>query len=241
MLRVAICDDDWNYCEKILNLLNNNFQGMIESIEEFSDGMELLNEIKSGNTFQIIFLDKEMSGLNGIEAAERIRKIPGQKEVIIFFITAYDSEVVSVVNVRPFAYIKKPIDTNIFIEKVKDAFDFLNVHEKFIVLEQKKGDIVINPVNIYYIESTGHHCYINYKEGKDEYSISAKLLFSNIQERCAMFVQVHKSFIINLKYLDRIKSDEIIMLNGDIIPIGRKYKKDALVRYRQYYLDGKYR
>ncbi len=236
MLRVAICDDDWFFCEKIKSILLKEFSEMKGAVEDFSDGSELIRDIKEGNNYRIILMDKEMKKLDGISTAEYIRKMPGQQETLIIFVSAYDSEAVSVVNVHPFAYIKKPVQKKELIEKMKQALNYIDSSRRCITLKQKSGDIVLNPASICCIEAVGRHCVVYDLYGKNEYTTNMKSIMSIIRSNSESFIQVHKSYAINLKYVERLTTNDIFLKNGTIVPIGRKYKKDIFDMYKRNYL-----
>ena len=65
MVKAAVCDDEWTFCEEIIRLLKRNFGDTIDYIEDFSCGEELIKSIEDGNNYQLIFLDQQMKELNG--------------------------------------------------------------------------------------------------------------------------------------------------------------------------------
>ena len=74
-MRICICDDDLRIHNDIKQLIGEFFsQSDIPDFSCFSSGEELLECYLQGNKFDIIFLDVEMSAINGIETAEEIRK-----------------------------------------------------------------------------------------------------------------------------------------------------------------------
>lgn len=233
MLNAAICDDDWNFCQKIEKMLKNHFGECIQKIEEFSDGNELIEEIEEGENFQLIFLDKEMQYMDGITTAEKIREIPGQKDNVIIFVTSYGSEATEIVDVHPFAYLLKPVKETEFLKKVQEAMDYLNVQERFLVIQRNGGDILLNPSLIYYMETAGKHCILHYREGQQELITTMRQIFDRVEQNYPLFVQVHKSYAVNLRYLERMGIETMMLKNGAEIPIGRKYKKDLFVKYRE--------
>ena len=85
MVNIAICDDDLVFATKIESILFNISKNqMIDmSVEVYSDGIELWEDIKNGHNFEILYLDIEMVKLNGIDVAKRIRQT--DSEVIIIY------------------------------------------------------------------------------------------------------------------------------------------------------------
>ena len=88
MIKIAIIDDNKFYIDNIKNLLSENIQDISYTISEFTSANSFLSVIDT-HSFDIIFLDIEMSGLNGIDAAKEIRKF--DSKTIIIFISSEQS------------------------------------------------------------------------------------------------------------------------------------------------------
>ena len=114
MLRIAICDDDLPMTSEIESLLLNIMQDchIKMDIDIFFDGQTLYQQIQSGTNFDIIYMDIEMSDVDGIQAARLIRaqNIPS----ILIYISAYETYFKQLFEVEPFRFISKPIDVHLF-------------------------------------------------------------------------------------------------------------------------------
>ena len=123
MLNIAICDDDLIFASKIETLLlqisQNRFIEM--SIDVYSDGYELWNEISSGKEYELLYLDIEMVRLNGIDVAKKIREI--NIDSVIIYISGYDNYFIDLFEVEPFRFIRKPVNENIFFVFCKPFLD----------------------------------------------------------------------------------------------------------------------
>ena len=77
MLRIALCDDDFNFIQelhqKIIQWYQESDNGGNISVSEFSDSIYLARTIDSGSSFDLVFVDIEMPQMNGLELAEHIR------------------------------------------------------------------------------------------------------------------------------------------------------------------------
>lgn len=236
MLKVAVCDDDWTFCEKIRKILEKQFVGMIEKIEDFSSGEELMESINSGNRYQMIFLDQEMKDMDGIATATAIRNFPEQQDAVLFFVTAYECEIVSVVDVHPFAYIRKPVDEKKFICSVQKALDIMDTGGQVIVIKKKSGNIILNPIKIQYIEAHGHGCEIWYDNHIVECAMSMNKMYESLCQQSKLFVKVHRSYVINMKYYSGIEKAYIVMKDNKKIPLGQKYQGDFLEKYSELFM-----
>ena len=90
MLRIAICDDDKILVTQIEEMLNRYLdKKMIDRyIEIFYDGASLERIYEKGDRFDIIYLDIEMSGKNGIEAAKSIRRLDRDQDKVLSHLDA---------------------------------------------------------------------------------------------------------------------------------------------------------
>ena len=108
-MRIAICDDEKNIRELIGNKVLKQYPEA--DIVFFQSGEELL---LSDNHIDILFLDIQMSGRNGMETARELRK--KDKNVILIFVTAVEEYVFQAFDVGAFNYIVKPIDDTKFAD-----------------------------------------------------------------------------------------------------------------------------
>lgn len=105
-MNIAICDDNVNF----VNWLEEIVLHAPHEVDIFLDGGELLSYIdKSRSSYDTIFLDIEMNGLNGIETAKKIRK--NNQNVLIIFVTEYQEYVYDVFEVLPFRFLKTQLNT----------------------------------------------------------------------------------------------------------------------------------
>ena len=114
MLEIAVCDDDILIAadiEKMLEKLSLIVAIKVE-IDVFYDGSTLVDYIKKGKRYDIIYLDIEMRKQNGVEAARIIRRI--DKKVLIIYVTSHESFAKEVFEVSAFRFITKPIVPDVF-------------------------------------------------------------------------------------------------------------------------------
>lgn len=109
MINVAICDDDVAMTGIIENMIRevckNNFISVDTDI--FWDGKRLVQSVENNMYYDIIFLDIEMKGEDGITVARRIRTI--DRNVLIIYVTSHDSYMLEAFSVRPFRFLLKPV------------------------------------------------------------------------------------------------------------------------------------
>ena len=237
MLNICLCDDDINVLNYYTNKINelsekNNYACRIET---FKSGESLIFELEDNpNRFNIIIIDIIMKRINGIETTKILRKY-GYAGVIIFLTSskefALDSFKVEALN-----YILKNESDDrfnkIFLKAVEQVYKNSN---KNIIISAKPQSKVINLDNIVYMESLNKKVILHKVSGDLE---EVNCVFKDIYEKVKEygFIRCHKSYIVNIKYVQTFNKLECKLQKDVIIPIGRKYSKD----FRRMFLENEF-
>ena len=155
MLEIAICDDEKKLRLDLRHVIEKELalDGVEFGLTEYESGEALLRGIRERNG-DIIFLDIEMGGMNGMEAARALRK-NGQPAVIIF-VTSYPDFVFHGYEVRALNYILKPYQEKKIKEVLRDALKELEIStEKYFTVEQKSGTLRLALGQVRYFVSEG--------------------------------------------------------------------------------------
>lgn len=215
MLKIAVCDDERSVVEKIQNDISSYREEC--QIDRFYSGEELL---LSKGKYDIIFLDIDMHGMNGIETAKQIRE--KDKNVKIIYVTSYTDYVNYAFSVHAFAYLLKPIQRVDIYKQLEEAEAYYkDVQEsKTLRFATKEGSIDQNINEIYYMEYIERHVVM--KAGDQEY-----ILLGGISEMAKKmqeygFAVPHKSFCVNLYQVKNVKGYDVFMMNGDVVPLSQK-------------------
>ena len=148
MLRIAICDDDKILVTQIEEMLNRYLdKKMIDRyIEIFYDGASLERIYEKGDRFDIIYLDIEMSGKNGIEAAKSIRRL--DRDVLLIYVSSYETYFMQLFEVEPFRFIKKPIKETEFEEVIDFAYERIVEEDAYFEYKYNKTVATVYKGNI---------------------------------------------------------------------------------------------
>lgn len=227
-MQICICDDDRAMHNEIKKLLTEYGAELTFKIsdkycgEELEDGME---------NCDIVFLDIEMSGISGVEAAERLReKYP---DIIIIFVSSYREYISEAFRLEALHFIVKPIKKEDFKEVFIRALKKYNENHAFVISTWLNVRHKIPVKEITYIEGYHRDVTIHTACGK-EYKSSGKL--SDILKTVETngFIQVHQGYIVNMAYIDCVDGNEIV-LTGDIkIPISARKKSAAIKTFDSY-------
>jgi len=230
MIRIAIVEDDNNYKEQLIDFLHKFKQerGETISIETFSDGDEIVENYHA--QYDIILMDVQMQFMDGMSAAEEIRKM--DSEVVIIFITNLAQYAIKGYAVDALDYILKPISYFQFSQRLTRAIERMKRREaQFITLRIKGGIRRFQVSDIYYIESFGHQLIFYTKEG--EFSSSGTM--KDLEEELAdfHFFRGNKGYLINLAHVEGM-NENCAVVRGNELLISRPRRKafmEALANY----------
>ncbi|MGO5066999.1 response regulator transcription factor [Clostridium sporogenes] len=230
MLKLAICDDEKSQREEIVGIIDKalRLKNKQYKIFQFNTGEDL---ISLTNNFDIYFLDIKMDKLTGIEVAKKIRLI--NEQAVIVFITGLKDYVFDAFDVRAFHYILKPIDENKLKDVLYSALLQFDKKDKFIIAKTISQATKIFLKNIMYIESQHRKLKIHTKNNIIEYYHK----ISDIEKELygCNFFRCHKSYIVNLKYVESYDNIFITLINSEKIYVS-KYRLDDFSKAFMYYL-----
>ena len=234
MLEIAICDDDVIFTgktEDLLEKLGQRYKIQLD-IEVFWDGQELVETIKSGKRFDIIYLDIEMKKMSGIELSNIIRK--KNKTVNLVFVTGEFKYALHGYKVGALQYLMKPIkkeDLFECLDIIKEKIKVTNDSGNYITIELPKRSIKLNCETIEYCIMFSP--YIDIYTTSDKITIRKKISDMEQMLPKGNFVRCHRSYLVNIKYIKVVNKDTITLENGIKIPISRgKYEEvnEAFIR-----------
>ena len=230
MIRIALVEDDPAYAEQLLSYLKEYEKESKEriSVQTFSDGEDIVTEYRAD--YDIILMDVEMKFMDGMSAAEEIRKI--DTEVVIIFITNMAQYAIRGYAVDALDYVLKPVSYFAFSQRLNRAISRMKKRETKIIMVNMKGGMVrINVANIYYIESQGHTLILHTILGNYETTGKMKEMEEKLAEM--NFCRGNKGYLINLQHVERIQ-DGCALVKGENLTLSRARRKvfmEALTRY----------
>ena len=225
-MNICICDDDTAVCEHLQSTI---YKHGAHRLTIYHSAEELLFECDGSFPFDCIFLDIQMKQMNGMECARKIRKF--DKKVNIAFFSVIQDYVFEGYEVNAIRYLLKPL-------REEQCFDLLDILEA--ALQKERSYIYLNKTRIdcgriRYVESIGHYTSIHVEQdggGEEvlENKISLLELLSQLPE---CFVQTHRSYVVNLDYVESLIKEGCLLEGGTLIPISRK----SLKKVNQAFLD----
>ena len=226
MIRVAVCDDFPETVTQVNEYLveYQQLRDVKLDIKSFYNAEELWEYLRR-NPCDLVILDIELVKMNGVELGQLIRTELNDHTMKIVYISAKDCYDRQLFEVQPLNFLPKPIDKEKLFKMIDLTIDLLRDTERFFVFENKQGTFRIRFNDIIYFESFDHDIKIAAVSGNYEFISSLSEVLKQLSD--SRFLQVHRSYIINYSNANHIKYEEIIMSNGDAIPVGRDRRKDV--------------
>lgn len=230
MIRIAIVEDEMKYQEQLIEFLRRFEQEKGENIEieTYSDGDEFVENYRA--QFDIILMDVQMRFMDGMSAAEEIRKM--DSEVVIIFITNLAQYAIKGYAVDALDYVLKPISYFQFSERLHRAVDRMKKRDvQFITIKIKGGVQRFKIADIYFVESQGHNLIFSSKQG--EFIASGTMKELENQLSSFHFFRGHKGYLINLEHVEGM-NDSCAIVRGKELLVSRNKRKafmEALSNY----------
>ena len=225
MIKIAICDDESFYREQLLDIVTASFD-FIE-VKSFSSGEEFLSEVEFD--FDIILLDIEMSGINGIEVACQLQL--KQCKSLIIFVTSHTDCITQAMQTEPFQYILKPFDDKNIIQQVSRSIEKTKKRKNKIFVKWNGIESFVNIVEVEYIENNNRKLMIHCNDNIVHLSVGKMAdIYNKLIEYD--FIRVHNSFIVNMESIIKIHANIIQLKSGSSIIISKQYIHDVKEKFR---------
>ena len=224
MIRIGICDDLVEQLQIQEEMVRNIVcrLGLNTEIKCFQSGEDLLWEMEQKGNMDIILLDIEMGGINGVETARRIRE--KDNRAILFFISYYEQYCKEIINVQPFRFIDKPVSEEELDRGFREAFKAMSQKEEIFEYTYKKVPYKILVSKIRYFESDKRE--VNLYSTDGVYSFYKKLdeVEAQLEQMNIKFLRISKSYLVNVNYVKEFRYEKVVMDDGKEFKIGPRYK-----------------
>lgn len=227
-MKVLICDDEKFFLENLRVHVQEYMKNHFIPCDIFAT-TNAEEAIRNQDIYTLVFLDIQMQGLDGITLAKELKRRNGK--VAIFFVTAYREYQDDAMDLQAFRYFEKPFDVNRLYAGLDKAMEYIDgaYVDFFLYNHQEQTRILVD--DVLYVTRENRRVLLVTQDNRfytrerfDEWCQKLPNLF---------FFQVHKSFLVNLHYVNRYNYRELYLINGDRIPIAPR--KQA--QFHQYWFD----
>lgn len=234
VIKIAVIDDDDKCRSDIKKIAEKSLEEQDVSyvVSTYASPMELIADLEQGAYYGIFLIDVEMPGMSGLELAKKVQEF--YTDVVIIFITDYVKYSPGAFEVNAFRYILKkdlseklPLAFQKIVPKVKEQ-------EKgcYIVRHYLDADVLLYR-EIYYIKKEGKNAVFVHTNGSSYERKSLKKIIEELPEK--QFIEVSRGYIVNVSCVKALRDKEILMQNGDEIPVGRGNVETLIERIAEYW------
>lgn len=240
MIKIAFCDDDMEVLHQMNELLDRYRVERNEDITyaAFQSPFELLTEIEKGIRLDILFLDVVMPGQNGMDVAKEIRQYDTNMKII--FLTSSPEFAVESYSVGAYFYQLKPIWEESFFRLMDSVLaECTKTQENSLILRSKEGITRIDLEKLEYCEVIGRTLFFHLGNGKVFESVgSLDDLFLQLKPY-GNFLRPHRSFLVNMDYIQNISYRAIKLISLAEIPIPHGKCSEIKNKYLEYAFNRK--
>ena len=232
MLRAAIIEDNDRDAESLQSHLKRYARENKLEIEtrRYDNGILFLEQYRG--EYELVFMDIDMPAMNGMNVAKILRE--RDSHVLLIFVTALARFAVNGYEVDAFDFIVKPLQYNFFSAKMNRAVRKLasEPRQKMLIRSAEKTVSVFFD-EIYSVDIFNHVLSFHLS---DE-TVSTRGTMKDVMESLSggSFAMCNKSFVVNLKHVQRIDGDEVVLTNGERLPISRPRKKEFMQQIADFY------
>ena len=227
-MRVAVCDDDERQLDITKTALEQAYKSLDLLIDVYQDGNELLNRIEH-IFYDLVILDIEMPGMNGIETGKRLRAVADKTAIV--FLTSHIEYALEGYEANALRYLMKPVS----VEKLSEIIRYLierQKKERKLLLKQGDETTTVSILDILYMEAQNQNIRVVTSNG--EYVNRYNLSDYEKEMTEYGFFRIHRGYLVNLGHVSRILGREVVMSDGTHLPVSRNKErifKESLYRY----------
>ena len=230
-MEVALCDDN----KQILETIEKQLQmlDVADNIYTFSDLDAFLFSIDGGKRYDVVLMDIEWGEkAAGIDVAAELYKLCPETPII--YITGHVelSQHIFLNSSNLSGFLTKPVDIELlraYLQKITDAIPYGK--QPSLVIRQKGATVSIPLREIFFIESQGHTIQVH-TIGE---TITTYERLENIMRSLPIgFYQCHKSYIVNMNQIRRFQSTDVLLKNGESVPVSRARYSETREAYFDY-------
>lgn len=231
---IGLCDDEKVQLDYIKLVIQQWAEKRKTSckIESFFSAEEFQFEYQDHYPFDLLILDIQMDKINGMDLAKKIRVV--DKNIPIIFLTGIPDYVFDGYEVGALRYLLKPVKEDQLYLALDDIF--LKRKDKeldYYILSYGGEKIKIDYEDILCIESLGHYLKMTTRDNTYEWKASLGQLVKELQE--GSFFNLHRSYVVNLRHVEKINKTDCLLSNGVTIPISRNHYQRFNESFIKYY------
>lgn len=228
-MRLYLCDDELKIQKEILDKIKKICPDA--QVETCSSGAELLRKLEAKeNACEVILLDIDMPAMTGMEVAERLKCL--SKNPLLVFVTNHDELVYESFQYHPFGFIRKQFLEQELGKVLIDCQRELAQKARHFNFRTAEGEVCLPLSELLYFESIGN--YVKIYTDTEEYRVRSTLAAMENTLSTQGFLRLHKGFLVNQTAIRLFGTENVELMNGRILPVGKVYGESAKQQFMRY-------
>ncbi len=233
-MKIAVIEDEKAHRDLLVRYLEKWCveQGRQVTVEEFVSGEAFWFRYEETGDFDLLFIDIQMPGMNGMELARKVRS--RSRDIVIVFTTGISDYLEEGYEVEALHYLIKPLSRE-KVEKCLEKALQRRKREAFVTLHTGEAVLKISQESINYVEARGRKCCIG--RAGEQGALEVKEGFSEMEKLLpeGEFVKCHRSFLCRLGNIHHIAREDIFFDDGSSIPVSRRLWQQVNQRFIAYF------
>lgn len=232
-MKILVCDDDKAFAAHLRERLLQQVTTVERwaKVDAVSDPSELSKEALS--RYDIAFLDIDMGQTNGMYLARKLRE--ARRDTILIFVTNFVEYSLEGYEVQAFRYlVKSELDTKL-TPYVQQALSAFRRERELLRLNCDGEELDISPKNLVYVETASRRLVLHLT-GMPRDTLRTRITMTELSELLAArgFLRVHKGFLVNMAYIQRLQSTGVVLSTGEELPVSSRNYSEIKKSYLQW-------
>ncbi len=235
MIQIAVCDDNIDELSNMIQLINQYRSSKNLNCEYavFQNGFELISTLEKGKRFDFYCLDIIMPAFTGITVAKEIRDF--DKNAPILFFTSSTEYALESYSVKAINYVLKPISKEKLFFTFDEVLDRIKmVEEDALIVKSNEGIQKILISNLVFAEVIGRNVLYHLLSGKVIECTESFTAVCNNLLKYDHFIKTHRSYIVNMQYVNTIENHQLTLQTLSSIPIAQGKAREVKQQYLAY-------
>lgn len=233
-MRIAVCDDDEMEISRIRKLITKYQLSREENMDchYYMNSTDFLCELRGGE-YDLVLLDVLMPGVGGIQTAQELRKL--DRNVRLIFVSRSTEFAVESYSVGAYYYLLKPVDEDSFFALLDKIGGELSAQvEQGFVLKSRDGVVQIAFTRLAYVEVINKTVFFHLSDGTIRETTATLADFEEKLLSRPEFLKTHRSYLVNLSFVQEMDMNCMTMKNGHTVPVSRQRRSQVQDAYMNF-------